>query len=82
MRRKARTLTHLSTQSLILEGIDHNRMEFLVPCPDCVVGVSRLKNGIASLDLARFAIRATDAHMSLSLNDQEKNRMVSRMFFH
>jgi hypothetical protein len=65
----------------MLEGIDHNRMEFLVPCPNGVVGVSRPKNGIASLDLARFPIRATDAHLSLSLNDQEEKRMVRCLFF-
>ncbi len=57
-------------------------MEFLVPCPDGVVDVSRPKDSIASLDLARFPIRATDAHISLSLNDQEENRIVSNMFFH
>jgi hypothetical protein len=72
----------MSTRSLALESIDHNRMEFLVPCPDCVVGVSRPKNGIASLDLARFPRGAADTHGSLAVDDQEEDRMICCMFLH
>src|SRR5579875_351066 len=70
----------LSVRTMILKYIDHNRMQFIILCPDSVIDVSRPENSIACPDLACFTHGATDTYRSLTVNDQEQDRMVCRMF--
>src|SRR5579884_239110 len=70
----------LSGRTMILKYIDHNRMQFLILCPDSMIDVSRPENSIAGPDLACFTRGAADTYRSLTVNDQEENRMICRVF--